>query len=89
MKIRSKLSSFCCGCYSKLRILSFLWLLFKNNLLSTRDNVEKRKNIDSDACLFCYEKESINHRFECAVAQSMDYNIDKNRSARFNFFVKI
>jgi hypothetical protein len=51
--------------------------------------VEKRKNIDSDACLFCYEKESINHRFECAVAQSMDYNIDKNRSARFNFFVKI
>jgi hypothetical protein len=68
---------------------SFFSVAVIQEQLSTRDNVEKRKNIDSDACLFCYEKESINHRFECAVAQSMDYNIDKNRSARFNFFVKI
>jgi hypothetical protein len=40
----------------------FLWLLFKNKLL-TRGNLEKRKNIDDPTCLFCSDKESIHYLF--------------------------
>lgn len=53
------------------RVHFFLWLLSKNKLL-TRGNVEKRKNIDCNECLFCSEKESVQHLFfECVVAKRM------------------
>jgi hypothetical protein len=51
------------------RIHFFLWLLSKNKLL-TRDNLEKRRNLDNASCLFCNEKESVPHLFfECVVAR--------------------
>jgi hypothetical protein len=49
----------------------FLWLLSMNKSL-TRDNVEKRKKIDSNSCLFCNEKDTVNHLFfEYAAAQKI------------------
>jgi hypothetical protein len=51
------------------RIHFFLWLLSKNKLL-TRDNLEKRKNLDDASCLFCSDKETIDHMFfDCIVAK--------------------
>lgn len=51
------------------KIHTFLWLLAKNKL-PTRDNLEKRKMGKPTDCVFCAQKESINHLFfECAVAQ--------------------
>lgn len=53
------------------RVHFFLWLLSKNKLL-TRDDVEKRKSIDCEECLFCAEKETIQHLFfECVVARKI------------------
>uniref|UniRef100_A0A8I6YY10 Reverse transcriptase zinc-binding domain-containing protein n=1 Tax=Hordeum vulgare subsp. vulgare TaxID=112509 RepID=A0A8I6YY10_HORVV len=40
----------------------FLWLCLYNKIL-TRDNVAKRRNVDDLTCLFCNEKESIQHLF--------------------------
>jgi hypothetical protein len=46
-----------------------LCLLSKNELL-TRDNLEKRHNLDDSTCLFCTEKESVHHLFfDCVVAR--------------------
>jgi hypothetical protein len=51
------------------RIHFFLWLLSNNRLL-TRDNLEKRQSLDKNKCLFCEEKETIDHLFfECVVAK--------------------
>jgi hypothetical protein len=51
------------------RIHFFLWLLSNNNLL-TRDNLEKRKKIDDLTCLFCTERESIQHLFfDCVIVK--------------------
>ena len=53
------------------RVHYFLWLVCKNKIL-TRDNLGKRKKIEDDTCLFCNEKETINHLFfECVVAKQM------------------
>jgi hypothetical protein len=50
------------------RIHFFLWLLSKNKLL-TRDNLEKRRNLDNASCLLCSEKEFVTHLFfDCIVA---------------------
>jgi hypothetical protein len=51
------------------RIHFFLWLLSNNKLL-TRDNLGKRRKMDSVRCLFCDEKEFVHHLFfECVVAR--------------------
>lgn len=53
------------------RVHFFLWLLSMNKNL-TRDNVEKRKKIDSNSCLFCNEKDTVNHLFfEYVAAQKI------------------
>jgi len=53
------------------RVHHFLWLVCKNKIL-TRDNLGKWKKIEDDTCLFCNEKETINHLFfECVVAKQM------------------
>jgi hypothetical protein len=50
------------------RVHFFLWLLSKNKLL-TRDNLEKRRRVDDNTCLFCSEKETTHHLFfECVVS---------------------
>jgi hypothetical protein len=54
-----------------LRLHIFLWLLVNNKTL-TRDNLVKRKNVDDESCLFCNDKESIQHFFfDCCVAKCM------------------
>jgi hypothetical protein len=54
-----------------LRVHFFLWLLTQNKTL-TRDNVKKRKSIEDDRCLFCCEKETVNHLFfDCVVARQV------------------
>jgi hypothetical protein len=51
------------------RIHFFLWLLSKNKLL-TRDNLDKRRNLDDASCLFFSERETATHLFlECIVAR--------------------
>jgi hypothetical protein len=46
-----------------------LWLLSKNKLL-TRDNLEKRGNLDDNSCVFYSEKEIVSHLFyDCVVAK--------------------
>jgi hypothetical protein len=51
------------------RVHIFLWLLANNKTL-TRDNLEKRKKLDDNRCLFCNELESVVHLFfECCVAK--------------------
>jgi hypothetical protein len=51
------------------RVHIFLWLLANNKTL-TRDNLEMRKKLDDNRCLFCNELESVSHLFfECCVAQ--------------------
>jgi hypothetical protein len=53
------------------RIHFFLWLLSNNRLL-TRDNLERRQKLDNNICLFCDEKESIEHMFfSCVVARQV------------------
>jgi len=53
------------------RVNYFLWLVCRNKIL-TRDNLGKRKKIEDDTCLFCNEKERVNHLFfECVVAKQM------------------
>jgi hypothetical protein len=37
--------------------------LSRKNKILTRDNVDKRKNIDSNSCLFCTERETASHFF--------------------------
>jgi hypothetical protein len=51
------------------RVHFFLWLLSKIKLL-TRENLDKRRKIDDMSCLFCMEKEIVNHLFfDCVVAR--------------------
>jgi hypothetical protein len=46
----------------------FLWLVSHNKSL-TQENLEKRRAVDDMTCLFCNERESVNHLlFECVVA---------------------
>jgi len=53
------------------RVHFFLWLFSKNKVL-TRDNLGLRRKVNDPSCLFCSEKESVNHLFfECAVAKQM------------------
>jgi hypothetical protein len=50
------------------RVHIFVWLL-ANNKTSTRDNLEKRKKLNDNRCLFCNELELVSHLFfECCVA---------------------
>jgi hypothetical protein len=51
------------------RVHFFLWLVINNRAL-TRDNLAKRRKVEDDSCLFCSEKETINHLFfDCAIAK--------------------
>jgi hypothetical protein len=51
------------------RVHFFFWLLSKNKIL-TRDNLEKRRKLDDNTCIFCSEPESVCHLFyECVVAR--------------------
>jgi hypothetical protein len=51
------------------RVHFFLWLLSKNKLL-TRDNLDKRRNVEDKTCLFCTEMESVYRLFfDCVVAR--------------------
>ena len=51
------------------RVHFFLWLLSKNKIL-TRDNLALRQKVDDKSCVFCEEKETVNHLFfECVVAK--------------------
>jgi hypothetical protein len=51
------------------RVQIFLWLS-KNKIL-TRDNLEKRRHVEDNSCLFCNAKESVNHLlFDYVVARS-------------------
>lgn len=51
------------------RVHFFLWLLIHNRVL-TRDNLAKRRKVEDESCLFCSEKESVNHLFfDCVVAK--------------------
>jgi hypothetical protein len=51
------------------RIHFFLGLLSKNKLL-TRDNLEKRRNLDDASCLFCSDRKTVFHLFfDCIVAR--------------------
>jgi hypothetical protein len=53
------------------RVHFFLWLLSKNKLL-TRDNLNKRKEVEDKTCLFCEEQESVHHLFYgCVVASQV------------------
>jgi hypothetical protein len=60
------------------RVHIFLWLL-SNNKTFTRDNLEKRKKLDDNRCLFCNEPESMSHLFfECCVARLVWSEIAEN-----------
>jgi hypothetical protein len=49
----------------------FLCLLSKNKLL-TRDNLDKRRELDDKTSLFCEEQESVHHLFfDCVVAKQV------------------
>lgn len=51
------------------RVHFFLWLVMNNRAL-TRDNLAKRRKVDDESCLFCSEKETIQHVFfYCVVAK--------------------
>ena len=51
------------------RVHFFLWLVINNRAL-TRDNLAKRRKVDDENCLFCLEKETIQHVFfDCVVAK--------------------
>jgi hypothetical protein len=51
------------------RVHFFLWLLINIRVL-TRDNLAKRRKVEDESCLFCAEKETVQHVFfECAVAK--------------------
>jgi hypothetical protein len=53
------------------RVQFFLWLLFKNKVL-TRDNLAKRRKVEVDTCPFCNEEECSQHLFfDCVVASKM------------------
>jgi len=52
------------------RVHFFLWLFFSKNKVLTRDNLSLRRKVND--CLFCSEKESVNHLFfDCAVAKQL------------------
>jgi hypothetical protein len=68
------------------RVHYFLWLVIKNRAL-TRDNLAKRRKVEDESCLFCSEKETIQHVFfECVVAKQcwyimsdiLDCRVDEN-----------
>jgi len=41
-----------------------------NNRVLTRDNLAKKRKVEDGSCLFCAEKETIQHVFfECVVAK--------------------
>jgi len=51
------------------RVHIFLWLLYNNKIL-TRDNLQKKRDVEDKSCLFCCEDETVNHLFfECCVAK--------------------
>ena len=51
------------------RVHFFLWLVINNRAL-TRDNLAKRRKVEDENCLFCLEKETIQHVFfDCVVAR--------------------
>jgi hypothetical protein len=59
------------------RVQYFLWLLSKNKLL-TRDNLSKRRKVEDPTCLFCNERESIQHLFfSCAIAKQLWHVLSK------------
>ena len=75
------------------RYLVFLWLAFKNKIL-TRDNLNKRRVVENLKCLYCDEEESICHLFfECVVARqigsdvadSFEFNIPNNMTELSSF----
>ena len=53
------------------RYLVFLWLAFHNRIL-TRDNLNKRREVENLKCLSCDEDETVHHLFfECVVAKQI------------------
>jgi hypothetical protein len=44
------------------RVHIFLWPLANNKSL-TRDNIAKRRKVEDETCIFCCERESVNHIF--------------------------
>jgi hypothetical protein len=53
------------------RVQMFLWLLSKNRTL-TRDNLAKRRELADLTCLFCTERETVDHLFfHCSVAKRL------------------
>ena len=53
------------------RVHVFLWLLSHNKIM-TKDNLRKRQIIKPEECLFCSDKESVQHlMFECIVAKNI------------------
>jgi len=53
------------------RVQMFLWLLSKNRTL-TRDNLAKRRELAYLTCLFCTERETVDHLFfHCSVAKRL------------------
>jgi hypothetical protein len=59
------------------RVQYFLWLISKNKLL-TRDNLSKRRKVEDPTCLFCNERESIQHLFfSCAIAKQLWHVLSK------------
>jgi hypothetical protein len=59
------------GKYIPSRLHIFLWIMANNKIL-TRDNLAKRRIVEDDSCLFCDEKEIVQHLFsECCVAKQM------------------
>jgi len=46
----------------------FLWLVINNRVL-TRDNLVKRRKVEDGSCLFCAEKETIQHAFLNTVGE--------------------
>ena len=75
------------------RYLVFLWLAFKNKIL-TRDNLNKRRVVENLKCLYCDEEESVFHMFfECVVARqiwsdvadSFEFNIPNNMTELSSF----
>lgn len=53
------------------RIHIFIWLLSHNRIM-TRDNLKKKDIEKPEDCVFCTEKESVNHLFfDCVVARAL------------------
>jgi len=52
--------------------------LVTNNKVLSRDNLAKRREVEDPSCLFCSEKESVQHLFfDCVVAKQCRFLISE------------